>query len=483
MYLLITFYLHAVRCGAHLLCSKRIVPILLPDLLYRDGAFHEGLALEWSQDSGRITRVGRAEPGDDAHRLPGRAVVPGFVNAHSHAFQRAMRGRTQWRRAAGSHEDFWSWRDAMYRVALALDADDVFAVTRQCFVEMLLAGYTAVGEFHYLHRDADGKRYADANELAKRVLMAATDVGIRICLLNVAYVTGGVGEPLRGEQRRFGTPALDELLEDLDAMLGATADDELVTTGVAAHSLRAVPADWLRPLYEFACERDLPFHMHASEQPAEVLACEVAYGRRPIELLAECGVLGSRTTLVHATHVNPHEVALLSGTTVCACPTTERDLGDGFLEAAALLRAGADIALGSDSQTMIDPLEEMRLVEYHERLRSLRRVILAGPDGSGRLEVAPTLLAMATSSGARSLRIQAGSLMPGAFADLVAIDLGHPALAGWTVESLAALLALCAPKDVITDVWVGGVQRVAERRHAAQDEAASRLRHVMRRLG
>ncbi|MGH7554235.1 MAG: formimidoylglutamate deiminase, partial [Longimicrobiales bacterium] len=364
-----------------------------------------------------------------------------------------------------------------------MSPDDVFAVSRHCFMEMLLAGYTTVGEFHYLHRDFAGARYANANELAERVIEAAEDVGIRIRLLDVAYASGGIGEPLRPEQRRFATPVLERYLADVDALAGVVSGRPLVTLGVAPHSLRAVPVDWMEPVHAFACERDMPFHVHASEQRAEVTACEAAYGGRPVELLADRGVLDARTTVVHATHVTEREVSQLAGgATICACPTTERDLGDGFLEAEALLSQGATIALGSDSQTVIAPLEEIRLVEYHERLRKMRRVILAGRQPRTRAEVAPTLLAMATVAGARSLRIAAGALEPGSVADFVAVDLDHPAFAGWTGDSLGALLALCAPPDVITDVWVGGVQRVSERRHQAQQEVAAAFREVGRRL-
>jgi formimidoylglutamate deiminase len=459
--------------------------ILSPDLIYRDGSFQAGLAIEYSVGSGSIVRIiPTDQAGADAVRLRGRALLPGFVNAHSHAFQRLIRGRTQWRRGGDWEEDFWSWREAMYAAALGIGPDDVFAVARHCFMEMLLAGYTTVGEFHYLHRDSAGARYANANELAERVIEAAEDVGIRIRLLDVAYASGGIGEPLRPEQRRFATPVLERYLADVDVLAGEVAGRPLVTVGVAPHSIRAVPADWLAPLHAFACERHMPFHIHASEQRAEVTACEAAYGRRPVELLADRGVLDARSTVVHATHVTEHEVSLLGagGATICACPTTERDLGDGFLEAEALLSQGATIALGSDSQTVIDPLEEMRLVEYHERLRKMRRVILAGRQPRTRVDVAPTLLAMATAAGARSLHIAAGALEPGSVADFVAVDLDHPAFAGWTADSLGALLALCAPPDVITDVWVGGVQRVSERRHQAQREAAAAFREVGRRL-
>nr|PZN90592.1 MAG: formimidoylglutamate deiminase [bacterium] len=473
------------------------MPVLLPDLVYNGGAFRRGLGIEIEAATGRIGRVGDAreleraarERGDVVETLPGRALVPGFVNAHSHAFQRLIRGRTQWRSAAEPQADFWSWREAMYGAALALSPEDVYHASRFCFLEMLRAGFTSVGEFHYLHRDPAGEAYADPNELALRVIAAAEDVGIRIVLLKTCYAAGGIGRPLEPQQRRFATPDLDAFLAETEQLAQRYADHSsghpLVTVGVAPHSVRAVPRGWLAPLRRWAAERGAPFHIHVAEQPAEVEACRAAYGLRPVELLAEEGVVDDGLTAIHATHLAADEIALLgdAGATVCACPTTERDLGDGFLPGAELLGAGAHVALGTDSHTVIDPFEEMRLVEYHERLRRLRRVVLAVPGKDGRLEVAPLLFELATESGARALRIDAGRLAPGALADIVAIDLEHPALAGWTDDSLASLLALCAPASVVSDVWVGGVRRIEQRRHVLDDDAAATFRRVAERLG
>jgi formimidoylglutamate deiminase len=462
--------------------------VLLPDLLYQDGRFVSGWGVEVDEASGRIVRVAReAELPADAvvERLPGRALLPGFVNAHSHAFQRLIRGRTQWRPANEPRADFWSWREAMYTAALALSPEEVYAVSRACFLEMLHAGYTTVGEFHYLQRDTDGKRYADPNELANQVIAAAESVGLRISLLNVCYATGGIDEPLLPEQRRFKTPDAELFLADTDALRKEWAGRPGVTVGVAPHSVRAVPRGWLAELHAWATYHDLPFHIHASEQPAEVEAAVAAWGLRPIELLAEEGVLDERLTAVHATHLTPAEVTLLgdAGAMVCACPTTERDLGDGFLLGSELLAAGARIALGSDSQTVIDPFEEMRLVEYHERLRRLRRVVLAVPGAADRLENAPPLLEMGTEAGARSLRLETGRIEAGLLADLIAVDLEHPTLAGFTPEYLAALLTLSAPPAVVSDVWVDGVRRVEEYRHPLDDEAPAALRRVADQLG
>jgi formimidoylglutamate deiminase len=458
------------------------VTILAPDLLYRDGAFHAGMALEYDARSGSITRIAaRAELGDgDVVALPGRALMPGLVNAHSHAFQRLIRGRTQWRPGDESVSDFWTWREAMYEAALTLSPDAIYDVSRFCFLEMLRAGITTVGEFHYLHNDEAGRPYGDPAELARRVIEAACDVGIRIRLLNTCYATGAVGAPLRPEQRRFGTPDLDAFVRMTETLREDAAGNALVSVGVAPHSVRAVPREWIRELHTWAGAQDVPCHMHVSEQPAEVAASIAAYGMRPVEMLDADGVLDARFTAVHATHIDDGEVDLLarSGATVCACPGTERDLGDGFLRARDLIGAGGSIALGSDSQTIIDHFEEARLAEYSERLRRTERVILTR--GAERREVAPVLFDMMTISGARALQLECGVLEAGRLADFIGIDLAHHTLAGWTEGTLSAMVALSAPADVVSDVWVGGRHVVAGRMHPRQDEAMQAFNKVAR---
>jgi formimidoylglutamate deiminase len=467
------------------------LPTLLPDLVWLDGEFRRGLAVSFSANTGRITHVGPADANsaidranDGVVHLSGRALLPGFVNAHSHAFQRLIRGATQWRPGGGEGSDFWSWRTAMYETALSLSPDDLFEVSRFCFLEMLASGMTSVGEFHYLHCDPAGLPYADRAELAHRVLAAAEDAGIRICLLNVAYACGGIGRALAPEQRRFATPDLDVFVADTEALSRVVRGRALVTIGIAPHSVRAVSRSWIRPLHAFAREHDVPFHMHVSEQPAEVAAALEAWGMRPVECLAEEGVLDERMTAVHATHLTHREVSALGNAhaIVCACPTTERDLGDGFLPGLELIAAGAHIALGTDSQTVIDAFEDMRLLEYNERLRRLERVILAPREAGARNEVAPTLLNAATEAGARSLRIDAGRIAEGALADLVTIDLEHRSLAGWHDNTLAACLTLCAPASVVSDVWVGGVQRIRGGRHRLDAESRAAFQRIARRF-
>jgi formimidoylglutamate deiminase len=466
---------------------------LEPELLWRDGRFHRGQTVTVDPVRGRITRVGERDRVPGAHEsaveLPGRALLPGFVNAHSHAFQRLIRGRTHTRPVDRPRADFWSWREAMYAAALTLSADDVFDVARFCFLEMLRTGITAVGEFHYMHHRPDGSPYPEPNELALQVIRAAEEVGLRIVLLNVCYATGGIGQALEDRQRRFRAASLDEYLDRTDALLGTVLagrrprdpDTGLVTVGVAPHSIRAVPRGWLPALRSWAADRDTAFHMHISERPAEVEASVEAYGLRPVEVLAEDGLLDSRFTAIHGIHLTDHEVALLgrAGATVCACPTTERSLGDGFVRARDLVDAGARIALGTDSHASLDFLEEMRLIEHHERLQRLERVIIT--DDGGHFDhhrVAPELLNMATTAGARALRFEAGAIAAGKLADLVAIDLDHHSLAGWTDETLAAMVTLSATPDVVRDVWVAGHRRIDDRTHEASPEITEAFRAV-----
>jgi formimidoylglutamate deiminase len=458
--------------------------VLEADLTYLDGAFRSGIGVEVDDASGTITRVGNADKlGGERFRLRNRALIPGFVNAHSHSFQRIIRGRTQWRPMRSAPSDFWSWRDEMYAAALSLKAEDIYDVARLCFLEMLLSGTTTVGEFHYLQLDESGTPYGDPLELHKCVLQAASEVGIRIVLLNTAYVTGGVGAQLRWTQRRFNTPDLDKFLNECEQLRSATTRYRNATMGVAPHSVRAVPREWLKPLTEWARMASVPVHMHVSEQLGEVEACAAAYGMRPVELLSAEGVLDTRLTAVHATHVSAHEVALLARARamVCACPGTERDLGDGFLPASSLHAASVRMAIGSDSQTVIDPLEEIRLIEYHERLRRNERVLLGGSVGE-RIEIAPTLLRIGTEHGAASLQVNGGVIEAGREADLVSVDLTDITLAGYTPSSLPALLSLTAHPNIVRDVWISGRQVIADRQHRHTADITARYRAVVERV-
>lgn len=422
------------------------------DLVYREGRFERDLTIALDP-AGRITGL---EPGGEAElRLDGRAILPGAVNGHSHAFQRAIRGRTSGSRSSGTSH-FWSWRRAMYGVVRELGPDEVHAHSLRAFREMAAAGYTGVGEFHYLHRDPSGASYGDPNLLGRRVIEAAREAGLRIVLLNAYYERGGLrDEPLEGAQRRFDGGDLEAFLDRTETLAREYRSDPAVSVGLAVHSVRAVRPESLELAFQAARARGWPCHIHLSEQRAEVEECRAVHGRTPVELTADRGGLGPGTTGVHCTHISDDEIALLAGSdaSVCACPTTEADLGDGFLRAGALRAAGVPISLGSDSQVRIDPWEEMRAVEYHERLRSERRNVLAEASGE---PMATELIAMATRWGARALGLATGELAPGRWADLVAIDLAAPILEGWDEETLAPLLALHADPRCVDGVYVAG---------------------------
>jgi formiminoglutamate deiminase len=317
------------------------------------------------------------EPGPQGRAL----CVPGFVSAHSHAFQRGMRGRTQ--RTAATTGTFWSWRAAMYDAAGALTPESIYDVSRLAFAELAMAGVVAVGEFHYVHHDPNGRPYAERTVLADQVIHAALDEGLQIALLRVAYARAGAGRAPEGVQRRFCDASPDDVLRDVDALRARWVGDARVRIGVAPHSVRAVPRAWLGPLGDYARTHGLPVHMHVGEQQAEVDECVAEHGRRPVELLADVGVLSERFCAVHATNVSATEARLLGEARAhaCICPTTERDLGDGLADLSLLRAQGVLLSVGVDSHVVTDHLEEIRALETHERLRLRRRVTFEPPSG------------------------------------------------------------------------------------------------------
>ncbi|WP_437866913.1 formimidoylglutamate deiminase [Sorangium sp. So ce363] len=322
-------------------------------------------------------------------RLTERAIeLPALASAHSHAFQRGMRGEAQ-RPGPSGADDFWSWRSAMYALAESLTPESIHAISKVAYRELRAAGVRTVGEFHYVHHQPGGAPYADRTVLADAVIEAAREEGLRIALLRVVYARAGAGRAPEGAQRRFSDASLDAALADVEALRARYAGCEDVRVGVAPHSVRAVPPAWLGEIARYAAERGLMVHMHVAEQPAEIEACLAETGRRPVELLAERGVLGERFVAVHATHLAPHEPALLGAARAfaCLCPTTERDLGDGLPDVSALRAAGARLCVGIDSHVITDPFEDMRGVELGERLRTGRRVTLRGEGGATPAEV------------------------------------------------------------------------------------------------
>lgn len=438
-----------------------------------------GEAIDARRNEGDEHRDDRPDAAAEVTRLENAVLVAGQVNAHSHAFQRAIRGLTEYLPADRRDDDFWSWREAMYRAALALDADQLGIVARQVFAEMLEAGYTTVGEFHYLHHRPDGRPYDNPNELAERMIRAARDVGLRICLLRTAYHRGGHQTPPTDRQRRFVEPDLGTYLTRLDQLRNQLDGfDDAVSVGIAPHSIRACPPSWLEQLGRAARERDLPLHIHVSEQTAELDQSRDEYGTTPIAALDQLDVLSSNVTLVHATHATDEELDLLAAhrPTVCACPSTERNLGDGFLPASELATRNVPVCLGTDSQADIDPWSEMRLVEYHERLRRRARNVLAtasvdsgrAPDGRD-VSTGDQLWPMGARNGAAALGLETGQLRPSAPADLVALDLTHPTIAGADLDHLAAHLTMSASPDAVTDVWVDGERIVHDGNHPDAD--------------
>ena len=307
--------------------------------------------------------------------------LPALCTAHSHAFQRGLRGQGQRRGPQGS-DDFWSWRTAMYELASSLDPDRIYEISRVAYRELHRLGVRTVGEFHYVHHQPDGHPYQKRTAMADAVIRAARDEHLRISLLRVIYARGGPGRAPEGAQRRFSDAKLDQALGDVDQLISDYGSDPDIVIGVAPHSVRAVPPDWLRPIGAFAEERAIPVHMHLAEQPKEIVDCQAETGCRPVQLCDREGLLSSRFVAVHATHLGDGEAAKLgaAGAMVCLCPTTERDLGDGLADVSALDQAGVEICVGVDSHVITDPLEDVRGVELGERLRTLRRVVLGGSD-------------------------------------------------------------------------------------------------------
>ncbi|HTN50779.1 MAG TPA: formimidoylglutamate deiminase [Anaeromyxobacter sp.] len=422
----------------------------LPDLLLADGALRAGAAL--SVRDGKVVAAGAPAAGFQKVPLRGRILLPGFVSAHGHAFQRALRGRAERRRQDGS--TFWSWRESMYAVAERLGPDGLEAVARLAFLELARAGVTCVGEFHYLHRDPAGRPYANPSELALRVVRAARSVGLRIALLRAGYGRAGAGGPPAAAQRRFVEESPDAYLAGLAHLAGAVEGDPLVSLGVAPHSVRACPPEWLCALAAEADRRALPLHVHAAEQPAEVAACRAEHGTSPVGLLARAGALGPRTTLVHAIHLDDADVDAIGAAraTVCACPLTERNLGDGIVPADRLAAAGARLALGVDAHVEADPLGEARALELHLRLARGTRAVLDEPPGG----LAPALLEALTAGGMASLGLSGGRLAPGDPADFVLLDTDDPSLAGASGESLLAAILLGASPAAVKSTFVAG---------------------------
>lgn len=413
-------------------------------------------------DDGSITSVDPGmPPGGDVEQVLG-LTLPGLANAHSHAFHRALRGRTH----AGAG-DFWTWRDEMYQIAARLTPENYLDLARATFAEMVLAGYTCVGEFHYVHHRPDGTEYDDPNAMGAALIDAARQAGIRLTLLDACYLRGGPGMPLTLSQLRFSDGDVQAWADRVDLLV----DDDDVHIGAAIHSARAVDADSIAMIAHHAGRRAMPLHAHVSEQLAENEQIGMEHGCSPTALFAAAGALSQRFTAVHATHLLPTDIDEFAAAncTCCFCPTTERDLADGIGPSAALRAAGVRLAIGSDQHAVIDPFEEMRGIELNERLLSMRRGTHSAAD----------LLAAGTVNGYRSLGWDnGGAIAVGQLADLVTVSLDGVRLAGHSKDSLVEAVVFAAVAADVTDVIVGGASIVRGGAHATIDVASELRRSI-----
>ena len=455
--------------------------LITADKVLYGGIFHERFGIK-TNHYGRVMEVGPLSVlGRPDRTLSGKALLPGMVNAHSHAFQRLLRGITQV--AGPSSDTFWTWRQAMYHVASKLEPQDVYMVARQVFLEMLLCGITTVGEFHYLHNTPEGVPYQNPYAMLDALLHAAGDVGIRLAVIHTVYLRGDFNTLPNATQKRFCAPSLDAACDYFDAAVERiiSHNDPRLSWAIAAHSIRGVPYDAIVGLKTRLGH--MPYHIHVSEQAREVEACMAQHGVSPIELLVRAEVCDASTTLIHATHATPREVELLqnTGSIVCVCPTTEADLGDGLTPAADMFARGIKLCLGTDGQTQTSLLSEMRSLEMHERLRlQARNLLTTGPQDSP----ATNLWSMATRWGSAALGVDAGVIAPGKYADFVTFDLQDPALAGANDASLLAAITFSADSRAIRDVIVGGAFVVEDGVHPQSrpiQQSYTRLCHKLLR--
>lgn len=419
--------------------------VLEADWTWTGGSFASGVQVRVSGD-GRIEAVG-ALGLSPTRRLAGRALLPGMVDAHSHAFQRGLRGRGE--RFPGGAGSFWTWREAMYGLVERLDEAGFRRLCLQAFREMRAAGITTLGEFHYFHHlepEAEDYRFDDL------LIEAADEAGLRLVLLQTYYRTGAVGQPLEGGQRRFRTESPETYWRQMDALAERLRPGQ--SLGAVVHSLRAASLEDLSAVYDEARRRDLPFHIHVEEQRREIEEALAYYGRRPMTLLLETLGTATDVTAVHCTHTDPEDLDRFAaaGGRVCLCPTTEGNLGDGIAPLPRMRAAGIPICLGSDSNARISFLEEMRWLEYAQRLATESRGVLRDPEG----RIAHTAFGAATLGGAEALGIETGAIEPGRFADFLAIDLESPCLAGWEPETLLDSFVFGAGEEAIAATCVGG---------------------------
>jgi formimidoylglutamate deiminase len=443
--------------------------------LLADG-WRRDVLLEWDA-AGDLLRA-------DADALPPPGVeqadyvLPGMVNLHSHAFQRALGGLTE--RASEDRDSFWTWRELMYRFANRITPEQMEAVAAQLYAECLRHGYTAVCEFHYIQRDPSGACYAQPAETAQRIAAAARQSGIGLTLLPVLYAYAGFADaPLKPEQRRFRTDpeSVLRIVDGLELFRGPQLE-----VGAAPHSLRAVSMAQLRELAQ-ALPAGRPLHIHIAEQQLEVQQCLEATGRRPVEWLLDRASVDARWCLVHATHLTENEVAGLavSGAVAGLCPTTEANLGDGLFPLAPYIAAGGRFGIGSDSHVSQSPVEELRWLEYGQRLAGQRRNVAVAVE-AGQRNVAAFLWQNALLGGAQAAGRRVGRLAPGRRADLLVLDSSHPNLDGLDAADVLGRFLFCGNDNLVRDVLVGGQWVVRNGRHLAQDAIAQRYKTALRQL-
>jgi formimidoylglutamate deiminase len=455
----------------------------MPALHAADALLAEGwqrdVRIEWD-DAGLITRVDVGAAPGDATRAHG-PVVPGMANAHSHAFQRAMAGLAE--RREHPTDDFWTWREEMYRLVLALQPDDIEAIARHLYIEMLRHGYTAVAEFHYLHRDAAGSPYANRAELADRIIAAAGETGIALTFLPVLYAHGGFGHrALDPAQRRFAsTPA--ELLEMLQELAAFHLPSPVMRFGVAPHSVRAVDALQLTELVDGITQRDAtaPIHIHLSEQVREVSGCVETHGTTPFAWIRDLVDVDERWTFVHATHITDRERDAIASAraTLALCPSTEANLGDGIFDLPAWIERRGSWTVGGDSHVSVSPFEELRMLEWGQRLRLRVRNVAATPDEN---DVASFMWRHAAAGGARALAQPAGIIAAGLRADLVVLDASAAQVQALAARDVLASHIFAGNPRPARDVFVCGRPVVQAGHHAGQDAAESAYRDCLRRL-
>lgn len=435
--------------------------------------------------AGTITSVTATSPDTEGTELKG-FVVPAMPNLHSHAFQRALCGRTEHRAPDRKADSFWTWRTAMYDLALRIGPEDLGAIAAQLYAEMLQAGMSSVGEFQYLHHAPDGACYDNPAEMSLQLLEAARSTGIAMTMLPVAYLDGGFGLPPTPQQRRFTCASPDQVLALRQGVQSAAQDLDFAEVGLAPHSLRAVNPESMQSLLHglHTQSPQARVHIHVAEQTLEVQDSLAHLGQRPVRWLLDNCAVDERWCLVHATHLDPTEIRDLAQTqaVVGLCPSTEANLGDGIFSGQPYLHEGGRFGIGSDSHVTVSASDELRLFEYSQRLSARQRNLLIGPQDETQTHIGHLLWTRAAQGGAQALGQNIGALAVGRRADFVLLNPEHPRLAGHGPDTALDALVFGAADGAIDRVYVGGKLRVEDGRHIDAAGIRSRFTEAMKRL-